>query len=74
TPGPEHLNFLGSVHGGYLFAVADMALSVASNSWGRIAVAISVDFHYLTATTSGEELDFTARERSRGRTIATYAL
>jgi len=74
TPGPNDLNFLGSVHGGYLFAAADVALSVASNSWGRAAVAISVDFHYVAAAPSNEELEFTAQERSRGRNVATYAL
>jgi len=74
TPGPKVMNFLGSVHGGYIFAATDVALSVASNSWGRVAVAISVDFHYVAPAPSNEQLEFTAQETSRGRNIATYAL
>lgn len=74
TPGPEELNFLGAVHGGYLFAAADVALSVASNSWGRVAVAVSVDFHYVAPAPSNQELEFAAQETSRGRNVATYAL
>ncbi len=74
TPGPDELNFMSSVHGGYLFAVADVVLSVASNSWGRVALAVSVDFHYVAAAASNVQLAFTAKETSRGRSLATYAL
>ncbi len=74
TAGPEHHNFAGGVHGGFLFSGLDVALSVASNSWGRMAVATSVDIHYLAASSAGDELTFTATEVSRGRNMATYVL
>lgn len=73
-PKAEHCNFLGGVHGAFLYAGADVALSIASNSWGRIAVAVSIDMHYLAAAQLDEALEFSAAETSRGRSIATYAL
>lgn len=74
TPGPEHLNFAGSVHGGFLFSGADVAVSVASNSWGRKSVAVSIDIEYLSAARPGEQLVFTAEEAGRGRNLATYRI
>ncbi len=74
VPKAEHNNFAGGVHGGFLFSGLDVALSIASNSWGRMAVAVSVDIHYLAAPSSGEMLTFTATEVSRGRNMSTYAL
>jgi acyl-CoA thioesterase len=69
-----HLNFLTSVHGGALFSLADCALGVVSNSWGRICVALSVEVHYLSAGTPGETLRATAVERSRTRRTASFAI
>jgi acyl-CoA thioesterase len=34
-PQSRHANFVGSTHGGALFSLADAAIGVASNSWGR---------------------------------------
>ncbi len=72
TPGPESSNFVGSVHGGFLFTAADVAASVAANSWGRICVAVSIDIEYLRGAVAGDELRFTATEAARGRNLATY--
>lgn len=74
TAGADDLNFVGAVHGGFIYAAADVALSVASNSWGRICVAVSIDMHYLAPASLGSRLEARAHEQSRGRNIATYAL
>jgi acyl-CoA thioesterase len=74
TPEARHLNFVGSVHGGVLFSLADAALGVASNSWGRLCVALTVVAQYLSAPAAGEELLATAVERSRTRRTAAYAI
>jgi acyl-CoA thioesterase len=37
----HHLNGVGRVHGGVIFTLADLAFAAASNSQGRVAVAIS---------------------------------
>ena len=74
TAGAGHMNFVGSVHGGAVFSLADCALGVASNSWGRLCVALTVEVQYLTAGQAGETLRATAVERSRTRRTATYAI
>jgi acyl-CoA thioesterase len=73
APEPRHLNFVGSVHGGALFSLADSALAVASNSWGRVCVALTVETQFLSAST-GDVLVATAVERSRTRRTAAYAI
>ena len=72
TPGPQHASFLGPVHGAVLFSLADVAFSVANNSWGRVCVALSVSVDYLRAAQPGRELTITAFEQSRTRRIASH--
>ena len=72
--GPQHGNFVGTVHGGALFSLADAALGVASNSWGRIAMALTVEIQYLSAPVAGDVLIARALERSRTRRTAAYAV
>jgi acyl-CoA thioesterase len=74
APEPHHLNFVGSVHGGALFSLADAALGVASNSWGRICLALTVETQFLSAPVSGDILVATALERSRTRRTASYVI
>jgi acyl-CoA thioesterase len=73
APGPEHFNFVGSIHGGALFSLADAALGVASNSWGRVCVALTVEIQFLSAP-ADHVLVATAVERSRTRRTAAYAI
>lgn len=49
----HHLNGLGTVHGGALFTLADLAFAVASNSHGTVAVGINANINYMKAVTSG---------------------
>lgn len=72
--GGGHRNFVGSVHGGVLFSLADLALGVACNSWGRLCVALTVEIQFLSAPQTGETLVATAAERSRTRRTAAYAV
>ncbi len=72
VPGPEHANFNGSIHGGFLFSGADIVVSVASNSWGRVAVAVSIDIEYLKPVRVGDQLTFRADEAGRSRSLGTY--
>lgn len=74
TPGASHDNFIGVVHGGALFSLADAALAAASNSWGRVCVALSVDAQFLAAPPLGQPLAVTARERARTRRTASYGI
>lgn len=73
-PRPEQRNFLGGLHGAAMFASGDVALAVASNSWGRIALALTVDTHFLAAPDLDGELVTEARERARTRATASYTI
>lgn len=67
----QHLNGVGIVHGGTIFALADVAFAAASNSHGTVAVAINVSISYVKAATSGV-LTAEARETSLNPRLATY--
>ena len=69
--GEGHHNFGGSTHGGVLFSLADVALSLAGNIPGP-AVAIDTHLAITAASAAGDELVATATELTRGRTLATY--
>jgi len=70
----ESLNFNGTCHGGAIFALADCAFGVASNSYGALAAGIDVHITYNAAARLGETLTATAREVSRSRKIAVYEI
>ncbi len=71
---PDHINFNGSCHGGFTFALADMAFGIASNSHGVPAAGIDAHVTYLTAAYQGDVLMATAREISRSRRIGSYSI
>ncbi|MBN1785540.1 MAG: PaaI family thioesterase [Candidatus Methanofastidiosa archaeon] len=71
TISEEHLNFFGTVHGGAIFSLADMALGAASNSHGKLSMAISCSIHYVKAARKGS-LTAIAREVSINPKIASY--
>lgn len=61
----RHRNFMGMVHGGTIFSLADVAFSAASNSFGTKAVAVHVGIDYLAAAGDSPwltaEVEFVAR-------------
>ena len=69
-----HTNFVGTVHGGAMFSLADATLGVACNSWGRICLALTLETQYLSAPQAGEVLMATAVERARTRRTAAYGI
>lgn len=71
TVGKEHLNAVGIVHGGTVFALADFVFAAASNSHGTVAVAINVGISYLKAV-SGGTLTAEGREVSLNPKLGTY--
>lgn len=70
---PIHLNTHKTVHGGVLFALADMAFAVAANSYGIPSVAIHADISYFKAVTEGI-LTAEALELSRSKKLASYSI
>lgn len=71
-PDSSHANFAGMVHGGFLFSAGDVAMAVASNSWGRMSLATSLDIHYHQASSPGDELHVSTTEISRSNKLASY--
>lgn len=61
---PELLNGMGITHGAAVFALADVAFAAASNSHGRVALALDVHISFVKATKVGEILTATASEEN----------
>lgn len=70
----QHLNFNGTCHGGAIFALADAAFGLASNSHGAIAAGIDAHITYQASATLGDALTATAHEVSRSRKLAVYRI
>jgi acyl-CoA thioesterase len=70
---PHHLNAVGSVQGGAIFTLADLAFAAASNAHGKVAVAINVSITYMKAAASGT-LRAEAREVSVNPKLGSYTV
>jgi acyl-CoA thioesterase len=69
---PDMENFLGTAHGGAIFALIDEAFETASNSHGTIAVALNMNITYVFSPPPGSILTAEAREFSRTQKTASY--
>jgi acyl-CoA thioesterase len=69
---PDMENFLGTAHGGALFALIDEAFETASNSHGTIAVALNMNITYISSPSPESRLIAEAREFSRTQRTAVY--
>ena len=68
----EHLNFNGTCHGGVIFALADTAFGLASNSRGAVAAGIDAHITYQVAVQAGDALTANAIEITRSRRLGVY--
>ncbi|WP_366924055.1 hydroxyphenylacetyl-CoA thioesterase PaaI [Metallumcola ferriviriculae] len=71
---PELLNGVGITHGGAIFSLADFAFAAASNSRGKVAVALDVHISYLKATFEGEVLTAVAMEDNLTKRTGLYRM
>lgn len=69
--GEAHLNLHGTAHGGFLYALADSAFALASNSRGP-AVALSCRMDYFRPLGTGARVEARAAEVNLSRRTATY--
>ena len=74
TIAPFMLNGLGLPHGAVIFALADFAFATACNSHGRVAVALSMDIHYLSSPKVAASLVAEAVEVRRGQRTGLYRI
>lgn len=69
---PDMENFLGTAHGGALFALLDEAFETASNSHGTVAVALNMNITYISPPPPKSRLIAEAREVNRTQRTAVY--
>ena len=67
----DHLNAVGTAHGGAIFTLADFTFAVAANSHGTMAVTINANISFTKSATTGT-LWAEAREISRNSKIGSY--
>lgn len=68
----EFLNGVGTLHGGIIYGIADVAFAYASNSHNRLAVALDVSISYPNAGYIGDDLLIEAKEIFLGERTAMY--
>jgi len=59
------VNVHGMAHGGAIFTLADLACEAAANSYGKTAIAVQTNIHFLAAGRRGDLLTATAKMTSR---------
>ena len=70
----KHRNIHGRCHGGALFSLIDEAFQFASNSSGRIEIALNVGVSYLKAPGDGDTLVAEAKLVSRSRRVSHFLI
>jgi acyl-CoA thioesterase len=70
----QHLNAAGVAHGASIFALADIALAAASNSYGNVALLTNGNIQVFHATQLGDTLIAKAKEVSASRRLAHYRI
>ncbi|MEO5846099.1 MAG: methylmalonyl Co-A mutase-associated GTPase MeaB [Caldimonas sp.] len=68
----HHLNFNGGCHGGAIFALADSAFGLASNSHGPLASGIAAHITFQSGVRQGDVLVARATEVQRNKRIGVY--
>lgn len=71
---PHMVNGHGLPHGAAIFALADFAFAAACNSHGRVALALSMDIHFLAAPAPHETLYAVAEEIRLGHRTGLYRI
>lgn len=69
---PEMINGFNVSHGGIAYSLADSALAFASNSYGRVALALENNISYLKKVNAGDILTAETEELSIGKTMGVY--
>lgn len=68
----EMVNGFKVSHGGIAFSLADSALAFASNSYGRIALALENNISFMKKVSPGDLLTAITEELSIGQRIGVY--
>jgi len=68
---PKHLNAAGTIQGGALFTLADLAVAVAANTRGQLALSIQADISFIKGISKGM-VYAVATEVSEAKKIGNY--
>ncbi len=68
----EMVNGFNVSHGGIAFSLADSALAFASNSYGRVAVAMENNISFIKKVPGGDTITAETDELSIGRHVGVY--
>lgn len=68
----RHMNFNGGCHGGAIFALADTAFGLASNSYGALAMGIDAHVTFQIGIRAGDNLVARATELMRSHRVGMY--
>lgn len=69
---PSLVNAAGVVHGGAVFALADIACAIAANTHEIVSLTVNGSVSFLTSSKEGDTLIARTKEISLGNTMATY--
>jgi acyl-CoA thioesterase len=70
----RHLNDRGIAHGGAVFSLADVALSIAANPPGQVALVPTATVYFVRPARLGARLRATATVEHSGRTLGLYSV
>lgn len=70
----RHRNIYGRCHGGAVFSLIDEAFQIASNSSGKIEIALNVNVSYIKAPRDGDVLTAEAKLIENSRRIGHYGI
>ena len=70
----EHMNPIGSVHGGLLATLADCTAGAAASSYGIQITTLSCNLNYLRPGINARRLIATARELKHGHRVSVYSV
>lgn len=68
----QHINPIGSVHGGVLFTMTDTIGGAAAVSRGRWSTTVSGDIHYVNPAINCKKLYGEAREIKDGKRVSVH--
>lgn len=71
---PQHKNFMGMIHGGVIFGLADVAFGAAANSFGSRAMALSVGIDFLAAPSTGGSMTAEVELVTRAGKMGYYSM
>lgn len=70
----RHQNIYGRCHGGAVFSLIDEAFQFASNSSGKVEIALNVNVSYMKAPSDGDILQAEAKLANRSRRVSHFLI